>query len=646
MEDLNDFLLKAYTIRCTEETLLDLYRKGKLFGTTHTCVGQEFSALAVANALNDEDVIFSNHRCHGHYIAKTNDIEGLLAEIMGKSNGICGGIGGSQHLCGRNFFSNGVQGGIAPVAAGMALGQKLDGKDTITVVCIGDGTLGQGVVYETMNMASKWALPLLIVLEDNGYSQSTSQHETLSGSIAGRASAFGIKVFEGNTWEYEKLIADMKRASDHVRKECEPVFFRVLTYRLRAHSKGDDHRDINEIRDYEEKDPLNIFLNEYKDDEAIKEKLRQAADRIKNAVEKAEQSEFAGLNAARTAFPDLSSLKRAAKSGDTQLKAINKALSDGLKEDSRIILLGEDIRMPYGGAFKVTKGLSDDFPGRVLNTPISEAGIVGIGNGLALAGYKPVIEIMFGDFITLSFDQLVNHAAKFRHMYNDQVSVPLIVRTPMGAGRGYGPTHSQSLEKHIVGVPGLNIYILHHRVDIARFYSELFKNIKDPSVIIENKVLYAVKGDREATDEFEVYETDEAYPTTVVKSDGEPDVTICAFGRMALLAEEAAEVLYRDEEILVELIFPLSVSPLNISAVFDSVKKTRKLIVVEEGTSFFNLGAEVIARINEEWDDAGAFISRRVSPGEIPIPCSGPMEKECLPSKETIIDCCKEIFSV
>ncbi len=646
MKDLINYFVTAFTIRCIEETLLELYQKGKLFGTTHTCIGQEFSAIAVANALNDKDIIFSNHRCHGHYIAKTDDIEGLVAEIMGKSNGVCGGIGGSQHLCGEKFFSNGVQGGMVPVATGVAFGQKLDGEGTITAVCIGDGTLGGGVVYESMNMASKWSLPLLIVLEDNGYSQSTCQKETLSGSIVDRASAFGIKFYEGNTWEYEKLVIDMKNAVDWVRKECRPVFFQIATYRLCAHSKGDDFRDIAEIKKYQDQDPLNIFLSQQKNNKEIQQKLEQVRERIKNSVMKAELAEFAKLKTTELTCFKSTAIRKTEKSSDTQQKAISKVLSMCLKDDRRFILLGEDIRMPYGGAFKVTKGLSDDFSERVLNTPISEAAIVGIGNGLALSGYKPIIEIMFGDFIALSFDQLVNHAAKFRMMYNERVSVPMIVRTPMGAGRGYGPTHSQSLEKHLVGVPGLNVYILHHRVNIDHFYSYLLKNTKDPSIVIENKLLYAVRGDKEVIDGFEIYETDEVYPTTVVKSEEEPDVTICAFGRMALLAEEAAAVLYKEEEIVVELFFPLSISPLNISAIFNSVKKTKKLVLIEEGTPFFNLGAEIVAQINEKWDEVEAFRSRRVSSKEIPVPTAGPMEKEYLPSIETIINCCKEIFNV
>ena len=166
---------EAILIRRVEETFLELFVQGKLNGTVHTCIGQEFSAIAFAGQLEQNDFIFSNHRCHGHYIAFTKDFEGLIAELMGKRTGICGGIGSSQHLCKKNFYSNGIQGGIVPVAAGMALANKIKDNNAIGVVFVGDGTLGQGVVYETMNIISKWAIPLLIVCENNKYAQSTSQ---------------------------------------------------------------------------------------------------------------------------------------------------------------------------------------------------------------------------------------------------------------------------------------------------------------------------------------------------------------------------------------------------------------------------------------------------------------------------------------
>jgi 2-oxoisovalerate dehydrogenase E1 component len=255
-------LKDALRIRKVEEKFLELFSQGKLNGTVHTCVGQEFSALAFAGQLKKKDFVFSNHRCHGHYIAFTGDVRGLLAELLGKASGTCGGIGSSQHLCHNNFFSNGIQGGIVPVAAGYALGNKLRQNGAIGVVFIGDGTLGEGALYETMNIISKWEIPLMIVCENNFYAQSTPQHVNLAGDILARAQAFGIHTGQGATSSPEELMEKAQEAIDYVRREIKPCFFLVETYRLNAHSKGDDDRDPSEVASYSEKDFLHVFRGE------------------------------------------------------------------------------------------------------------------------------------------------------------------------------------------------------------------------------------------------------------------------------------------------------------------------------------------------------------------------------------------------
>src|ERR1700744_5331796 len=221
---------EALLIRRVEETFLELFSQGKLNGTVHTCVGQEFSALAFAGQLKKKDFIFSNHRCHGHYLAFTGDTRGLMAELLGKASGTCGGIGSSQHLCHNNFFSNGIQGGIVPVAAGYALGNKLKANGAIGAVFIGDGTLGEGALYETMNIISKWEIPLLIVCENNYYAQSTPQEINLAGDIISRARAFGIRTGHGDTWSPDVLMQKAQEAIDYVREESKPCFFLVDTY--------------------------------------------------------------------------------------------------------------------------------------------------------------------------------------------------------------------------------------------------------------------------------------------------------------------------------------------------------------------------------------------------------------------------------
>jgi 2-oxoisovalerate dehydrogenase E1 component len=204
---------RATTIRLFEETLLDLFARGRLSGTVHTCIGQELSGLAVMRNVKEGDWVFSNHRCHGHYLALKEDVRGLLGEIMGKPSGICAGRGGSQHICSGRFLSNGVQGGGVPIATGcaMALANNPEGE-AIAVAFIGDGTLGQGVVYESLNLARKWDVPLLVVLEHNGYAQSTDTARTIAGDIRQRFESFGLKYWEGSIWDSGELFALAERA--------------------------------------------------------------------------------------------------------------------------------------------------------------------------------------------------------------------------------------------------------------------------------------------------------------------------------------------------------------------------------------------------------------------------------------------------
>jgi 2-oxoisovalerate dehydrogenase E1 component len=635
-------LQRAYLVRLVEEQLLDLFAAGRVTGTTHTCIGQELSAVVLADSLDRRrDLIFSNHRCHGHYVCWTDDVEGLIAEVMGRSAGVCAGMGGSQHLCSDRFYSNGIQGGIVPVAAGLAYTQRLAGEGGIVAVCIGDGTLGEGVVYETFNIASKWELPLLVILENNLYAQSTSQSETLAGGITERAAAFGIRTFEGSTWAHQDLAEVMRRAADMVREEGRPAFVRVDTYRLAAHSKGDDDRNPEEIETYRARDPLSQWFREFGDAELEVEAQLRA--RVGAAVERAERAAAPALRRIEATVTSDVSPTPVGWPAESVLESINHALGDWMATDPRVLLIGEDIRSPYGGAFKVTRGLSDRFGDRVRNAPISEAAIVGIGNGLALGGWRPVVEIMFGDFITLAFDQLVNHASKFREMYDQQVSVPLVVRCPMGGGRGYGPTHSQSLEKHLAGVPGLTLLVMHGRTRAAQMYRALAQ-IEDPVLVIENKLLYRERLDAPLPPGYAAYECGGQFPVTLLRPEDLADVTVVAFGRMSVLAERAATQLATQDEVLADLIFPLQVSPLDVSMILESVERTRRLVVIEEGAAGFDLAAEVIARVCMADRGVERLHLRRVAAHPLPIPSAPELEQQVLPDVEDICDACLEVF--
>jgi acetoin:2,6-dichlorophenolindophenol oxidoreductase subunit alpha len=259
-EDTRDELLyrRMRFIRRFEERLLELFDTGVLNGTTHACIGQEADCIGVVDHLREDDHVFSNHRCHGHYLARTGDARGLMAEIMGLPEGVCAGIGGSQHLSAPGFKSNGIQGGIVPAAAGIAMANQLSGNDAVSAVFIGDGTLGEGLVYETLNLASLWQLPLLIVLEDNGWSQSTPSHVNLAGSMRGRFEAFGIAVEELDSTDVLEISPVAERAINYVREQRAPCALIIHTYRLCHHSKNDDSRPREEVEARWALDPLAI----------------------------------------------------------------------------------------------------------------------------------------------------------------------------------------------------------------------------------------------------------------------------------------------------------------------------------------------------------------------------------------------------
>jgi TPP-dependent pyruvate/acetoin dehydrogenase alpha subunit len=245
-------------IRRFEERLLDEFSTGRLVGTTHAYIGQEADAAGIFSEIEAEDVIFSNHRCHGHFLAYGGDPYRLAAELMGKATGLVGGRGGSQHIHWRNFYSNGIQGGIVPVATGMAFAEKARKSGNLVLAFLGDGTLGEGALYESLNIASLWSLPILYVVENNRYAQTTPVSLAVAGSIMARFSAFGMETWERDTSDVLEIQLAARTAISFVRGTGRPASLVLDTYRFAAHSKGDDVRDPQEVAGYKEKDPLTI----------------------------------------------------------------------------------------------------------------------------------------------------------------------------------------------------------------------------------------------------------------------------------------------------------------------------------------------------------------------------------------------------
>lgn len=247
-----------FLIRRFEEIVLDAFSRGVLTGTTHTYIGQEADAAGIFSVTEDDDVVFSNHRCHGHFLAYGGDPYRLFAEMMGKATGLVGGRGGSQHIHWKNFYTNGIQGGIVPVATGMALAEKKKGNSNIVLVFIGDGTLGEGVLYESVNIAALWKLPILIVLENNRYAQTTSVQFSLAGSMRERFTAFGWHVWERDTADVLEVQKAAQETILHVRSTSTPACLLLHTQRFMAHSKGDDLRSEDELQRIRQIDPIKI----------------------------------------------------------------------------------------------------------------------------------------------------------------------------------------------------------------------------------------------------------------------------------------------------------------------------------------------------------------------------------------------------
>ena len=633
-------------IRTFEELILDLFSQNKLSGTTHTYIGEEATAAAVMKYVTDKDKVFSNHRCHGHYLAYGGPEELLLAEIMSKESGLCKGRGGSQHIHYKNFYTNGIQGGIVPNAVGVALADKHRGESqSNTVVFLGDGTLGQGVVYESLNIASVYNAPVVFIIEDNQYAMSTRRTDVIAGDIRKRIEGFSVKTFEIESTDVDELDEFFSDVFSYINSERKPVCAIVHNYRLGAHSKGDDTRDPNEIESHRNTDPIKLVeakigTQEYK-------RIRDGyIERFNKFVSEIEKEKSIAVEPIGILTNNQTESLISTKSG-RYIDGIRAAFENSLKKDKNIVMFGEDIRDPYGGAFKATKGLSIDFDSQVINMPISEASMVGIAVGMSMNGLLPAVETMFGDFVTLGFDQLLNHASKYSWVYGSDITLPMIVRTPMGAKRGYGPTHSQSLEKYLIGIPGIRVIATSLAINPMALYEQLFDTISEPTVVIENKKMYGQKS-WAITDgiykDFTVKEINHYGYSSLLFSidpDSQPDCTVITYGGMDEETIDASYELMMTDEIQVDVLILSQLSPLPMKDIQEAVPTGTPIVTTEEGTKTLGIGAEIVAQCLE------AGVSKkfgRVAAPDCPIPNGIVLENQIVPNKANIIKKIKEVI--
>ena len=590
----------ALEIRAFELKLLDLFSRGKIRGTVHTCWGQEIPPAVISTLMTESDQLFGTHRGHGYFLAITKDQDGLAREILGKKFGVAGGVGGSQHLLANQILTNGIQGGLVPVAAGFAHANERG----ISIAVIGDGSLGQGVLYESLNIAAIQKLPLLLVIEDNEISQTTPQIQNLIGNLKSRFEGFGWKYFDSTDADPLKFIVEMKDAYDYVKTKRLPAVMHIKTRRLGPHSKGDDNRSPELLEQLHKLDPISTWLDESDDLTKLWDALNSNLDDLFEMILGEDDAVVVpDPNLHKAALEVLNPSISPSESSSMNIRnQINSSIRDFLENVTGAIFIGEDIEnlptgmnKPYNGAFGVAEGLSEMFPGKVINFPISEQAIVGFAIGRAFAGLPTLVEIMFGDFTTLIIDQIRQQASKISGVYGRNVPLPLVIRTPMGGRRGYGPTHSQNFEGLFLGIPNVVVFCVSpFGIDVSDLRN-LF-NLGFPVIFVENKDLYGAIPRVSAPAPYQLTERQRINSPRILSIAGVSSrATVVSFGNAAGILMETISELARKHEIVLDCLIFEIISPLQVDQILASVKQTKRLILVEEGVAESGLMGSIVS---------------------------------------------------
>ena len=459
-------------IRMFEERAAELFQQGVIFGTAHSCVGQEAIAVGAAGVMRETDYLVGHHRSHGHLIAAGADLHRMMAEMFGKRTGYCKGLGGSMHIADLSLDilgCNGIVGAGLPHACGAALTATLRGTDQATVAYFGDGAAGQGAAHEAMNLAATWKLPVVFICENNQFALSADwRTQRAVEDLADRAVGYGMpgEIVDGNDLlAVEDAVA---RALDLARAGGGPTFLEMKTFRRMQHSMRanlPDVRDAAVVDEWEPKDPVPRFaahlrsVGELDDEPSGEHSSATSLRRSRRAIETALADEDASADDLLPAvFGPHRRYPEPPEPAGRELgfvAAIREALDLELAADPDVIVIGEDIGR-VGGLFRATEGLYEKHgAARIRDTPLTESGFVGCGIGAALTGLRPVVELQFSDFAGVAFDQILNQAAKLRFMMGGTPKVPLVIRMVSGGGVRLGAQHSQSLEALFAHVPGL-----------------------------------------------------------------------------------------------------------------------------------------------------------------------------------------------
>ena len=649
--DLLEMQRRMLLIRGFEERVAELYRDGLVPGFVHLSIGQEASAVGACWPLRPDDVITSTHRGHGHCLAKGLDPLGMFAELMGRAEGTNRGRGGSMHIADPKigiFGANGIVAAGLPIAVGAATAAQLRGDDAVAVAFFGDGAAAQGAFHEALNLAAVWHVPAVFFCENNGYSEFSAASAQHAATLERRAAGYALPYTEVDGNDVVATASAMRDVVAAARAGLGPAVVEAHTYRWHGHYEGDPqrYRAPEELEEWQERDPLVLHRHRLvaagvSDEDldalaaSVADQLDQAVARARDLAPPAASTLFDFVTRDRAGVAEPPPLPADAPVYRT-MDAIRAALEFELAADERVFVAGVDVG-EGGNVFGLTRGLRARFGERVRDTPISETAVVGVAVGAAMAGLRPVVEVMYLDFLGVCFDQLLNQAAKLGFMTGGAAQMGLTVRTQFGAGRSSGSQHSQSLEVLLAHIPGLTVVMPSTPADT---YGLLRAAIEDPNpvVFIENRLLYGMKGPEPPADHLV------PLGRSAVVRPG-TDVTVVSVSRMVHEATAAAEELAGDG-ISVEVVDLRTVAPLDLAPVLESVDKTSRLLIAHEAVVPFGIGAEIAATVAREGFWTLDAPIERVGAAATPPPYAPELEQAWLPGRADIAAAIRRLVAV
>jgi pyruvate/2-oxoglutarate/acetoin dehydrogenase E1 component/TPP-dependent pyruvate/acetoin dehydrogenase alpha subunit len=622
--------------------------------------GQEAISAGVCAALEPDDRMWTTYRCAGDAIAKGVPLEALGAELLGKASGTNGGKGGAMGICAPEvglMGATGIVGAGAPIANGLGLASQLTKDGRVTVVSFGDGATSIGAVHEAMNLAALWQLPVVFLCQNNLFGEGTPVAEyTKTERLSDRAAAYGMTGVTVDGTDAEAVYEAARAAVDRARSGGGPTFLEAVAFRLNGHYFGDPcgYVDGDALERARANEPVGRLRERLvqagipeADLDALDGQIDAEVDAAIGAARDAAPPEIGGLYA--DVYADRSDpgclapadrqpvpAPEGAEKDLSMAEAINQALDQALERDERVVLFGEDIADPMGGLFTCTAGLSTRHGSdRVRATPIAEQAIVGAATGAALAGLRPVAELMFFDFLGVCLDQLANHAAKLRFMSGGRSSVPLTLRTVEGSYSG--AQHSQSLEAWLTHTPGLKVVCPSTPADAKGLLTACIDD-DDPCVFIENMSLLLARKQRGPVPEA-------AYQVPLgvadVKREGS-DVSVVTWGAMVHAALQAAGKL-EEEGLSLEVVDLRSLVPLDLATIEASVSKTKRLIVAHSACSFGGFGAEIAALVGERCFGSLSAPIRRVAGAFTPVPRAESLVAAHTPGPSAIVRAARDL---